>query len=372
MRTWTAAETDTYASRVRGCLLGGAVGDALGAPVEFLTRAQILALTGPDGVRAYLPARFGPVEGFGLVTDDTQMTMFITEGIIRAHVREDRGLGFTVAVTQHAMHRWLDTQEHSAPTGRRDGWLQAEAWLYSRRAPGRTCLSALRAADPDRFGDPAANTSKGCGSVMRSAPFGLLAPTFGAEAAASFAVTSAGYTHGHPTAQEASGALAHVIAGLVGGATLADAIDSALAHLSTRTAGAETARALAAARAAAQEDPGSSRQVERLGGGWIAEEALAIAVYCALSHPEPDHMLDALSLAVTHSGDSDSTGAICGNVLGALHGLPAVPAELVFEVEGRGTLLQLCDDLVLEMTAWEHLHGDYGPFTRWTRRYPGW
>ena len=96
-----------------------------------------------------------------------------------------------------------------------------------------------------------------------------------------------------------------------------------------------------------------------------------IAVYCALSNPAPDQVRDALTLAVTHSGDSDSTGAICGNILGAAHGLSAIPAELAFDVEGRGTLLQLADDFVLEMTAGHQLHGDHGPRTRWTHRYPG-
>ena len=83
-------------------------------------------------------------------------------------------------------------------------------------------------------------------------------------------------------------------------------------------------------------------------------------------------MLDALSLAVTHSGDSDSTGAICGNILGALHGETALPPDLAFEVEGRGTILTLADDFTYEFTASDRLHGEYGPSTRWTERYPGW
>ena len=112
--------------------------------------------------------------------------------------------------------------------------------------------------------------------------------------------------------------------------------------------------------------------MEALGGGWVAEEALAIAAYCALRHAGPDGMLDALALAVTHSGDSDSTGAICGNILGAAHGAAAIPADLLFQVEGRSTMLLLADDLVLEMTARNRLHGDYGPYTPWTDRYPGW
>jgi ADP-ribosylglycohydrolase len=106
-----------------------------------------------------------------------------------------------------------------------------------------------------------------------------------------------------------------------------------------------------------------------LGEGWAAEEALAMAVHAALALPGPDQVLDALSLAVSHGGDSDSTGAICGNLLGAWHGDTALPAVLAFEVEGRGTILQLADDLVWEFTVPEQLHGDYGPFTRWTSRY---
>lgn len=82
-------------------------------------------------------------------------------------------------------------------------------------------------------------------------------------------------------------------------------------------------------------------------------------------------MLDALSLAVSHSGDSDSTGAICGNILGTAHGIFAVPAELVFQVEGRGTILELADHLVLEMTAGARLHSDHGHDTSWSDRYPG-
>jgi len=88
-----------YRTRVRGCLLGGAIGDALGAPVEFWSRDRIIRETGDAGVRRYLPVSFGDTDGFGLITDDTQMTLFIAEGIIRSRVREDRGLGFNVVVT---------------------------------------------------------------------------------------------------------------------------------------------------------------------------------------------------------------------------------------------------------------------------------
>jgi ADP-ribosylglycohydrolase len=384
-----------YASRVRGCLLGGAIGDALGAPVEFWDLARIRSECGDAGVTEYLPATFAGAEGYGLITDDTQMTLFTVEGMIRASVRVDRGIGFTISVLAHAYDHWLDTQTLNAPDGSRDGWLAQENWLYSRRAPGATCLTALETArdgkrTPRQYGSDAENDSKGCGGVMRSAPLGLLPPRhlyseqYQAVARMAFVNTrnqlrwqyeaaykAAGYTHGHPTGKVASGALAVLVAAIVNGESLLEAIATTIEIVSTQDDHEETTQALTKAMTAALSEP-SAETMESLGGGWISEEALAMAVYAALSYPEPDQVLDALSLAVTHSGDSDSTGAICGNILGALHGDIALPPALAFEVEGRGTILTLADDFIYEFTSSHLLHGDYGPDTRWFDRYPGW
>ncbi|WP_345376734.1 ADP-ribosylglycohydrolase family protein [Frondihabitans cladoniiphilus] len=365
---------------MRGALLGGAIGDALGGPVEFWDAALIRQECGDDGVRSFLPETVDGRPVYGRITDDTQMTLFTVEGMIRASVRTDRGLGFTVAVVHHAYDRWLDTQYLAGPDGEQDGWLIDERWLYSRRAPGNTCLSALEAARAghrklEHFGDAAVNQSKGCGGVMRSAPFGLLPPWTSVAPEWKFdaAAEAAAYTHGHITGRLASGALAMLIGALVGGQQLGEAVGTTLRVLAQHPGHEETLRALErAVEAAQQSEPPSVVTMEALGAGWVAEEALAMAVYAALVHPEPGRMLDALSFAVTHSGDSDSTGAICGNILGALHGEAALPPELAFEVEGRGTILTMADDFVYEFTAGRRLHGDYGPYTRWTKRYPGW
>lgn len=373
-----ARTLEAYGSRVRGCLLGGAIGDALGGPIEFWRLERIHRTCGPEGVKELLPATIAGTPVYGRITDDTQMTLFTVEGMIRASVRTDRGLGFTVAVLHHAYDRWLDTQLLPGPDGERDGGLINERWLYSRRAPGNTCLSALEVQrggqrKPRQFGAAASNQSKGCGGVMRSAPFGLLPPWRWQPLDWQFdiAAEAAGYTHGHPTGQLASGALAVLIGAIVRGEDLASSVGIALRHLRQREHHEETTRALERAVEAARR-PASAEVIESLGGGWIAEEALAIAVYAALVHPQPEEVLNALALSVTHSGDSDSTGAICGSILGALHGETALPPELAFEVEGRGTILTLADDFIYEFTANERLHGDYGPHTRWTDRYPGW
>lgn len=151
---------------------------------------------------------------------------------------------------------------------------------------------------------------------MRSAPFGL-DPLIDA---ADLAVECVALTHGHPTGQIASGAFATIIAALTNGASLSDAADSALRWARAQPGGDETVAALEQAITASEESDPSAEQVAALGQCWVAEEALAIALYCSLAYPQPGDFLDALSLAVTHSGDSDSTGAICGNILGTLHG----------------------------------------------------
>src|SRR5260370_16834222 len=69
-------------SHFRGCLLGGAVGDALGGPVEFLDLEEIVKVYGEQGIRDYAPA-YGKL---GAITDDTQMTLFTAEAVLSAHV----------------------------------------------------------------------------------------------------------------------------------------------------------------------------------------------------------------------------------------------------------------------------------------------
>ncbi len=86
--------------------------------------------------------------------------------------------------------------------------------------------------------------------------------------------------------------------------------------------------------------------ISRLGEGWVGEEALAISVYCALKYQ--DDFKKALTAAVNHNGDSDSTGAITGNILGAYLGLSTIPVEWIENIELKDCLLQIADDLLVE------------------------
>lgn len=316
--------------------------------MEFLTAERIRDLYGPAGVRNFVADSAESPVPVGRITDDTQMTLFTVEGIIRATNRmHQRGIGFTTGVLHHAYLRWFDTQVQDGPNST-DGWLITQPWLYSRRAPGQTCLNALDAgtSGTQQFGAAAVNDSKGCGGVMRSAPFGWLSDGANHEWIYDQALQAASYTHGHVTGQVSSGALAYLIAQLVDGQELLGALHATLTFLQTQEGSQETIDALAKAIQLSMHGDISTQTLETLGGGWVGEEALAIGVYAALSHPDQSAAREALALAVSHSGDSDSTGSICGNILGALWGEGWLPSELVFRLEGRGTMLELADDLV--------------------------
>ena len=92
-----------------------------------------------------------------------------------------------------------------------------------------------------------------------------------------------------------------------------------------------------------EKDTEDSDAIRELGEGWVAEETLAIAVYCALKY---EHDFEwALIAAVNHDGDSDSTGAVTGNLLGAQLGLTGIPSKYLEHLELKSVILELADDL---------------------------
>lgn len=344
--------TDTISeqSRYRGCLLGGAVGDALGAPVEFHSRDAIIQRFGNGGIRDYVPA-YG---GSGRITDDTQMTLFTAEGLIRGWVR---GIAPEVSAYSRVMagayERWLSTQgaglwRVTATWPGQSGWLSSHPQLHERRAPGNTCLSALQAMTV--LGEPANNFSKGCGGVMRVAPVGLFVN--GSGSAFDYGVEFAGLTHGHPTGKLASGVLAVIIQGLRQGESLETTLSQADQILSACERNEETRSIVTRARELANSTMAPASAIRELGQGWIAEEALAIGVYAAL---RAETFEEAVIMAVNHDGDSDSTGSIAGQIRGAQDGVEAIPNRWLEPLELREVITQISDDLQ-DCARWSREH----------------
>ncbi len=359
----------SHGSRIHGCLLGGALGDSLGYAVEFDDITAIRARFGPGGLQD-----FAALDGGSHFSDDTQMTLYTVDGLVEALEWANSGVGAdTNACLWLAYLRWLGTQgvplPPSAPV-QPPRWIDTHEVLKHRRAPGSTVLSGLASGEMGTVYRPVNPESKGCGTVMRSAPFGLI-PYIAPESVYKLSADAASLTHGHPAARQSSGALSLMIHSLTAGRGLREAADYALGHLRAGNLGRNESpdaalleRLEGALRLAAQPGEPAARGllspeelVRELGEGWVAEEALAVAVYAVLATaPDPtaavagrpeSHFRAAIAVAVNHSGDSGSTASIAGNILGTFYGEECLPAGWLQTLEAPEVIRGMAEQLAL-------------------------
>ena len=349
--------------RIRGCLIGGAAGDALGYEVEFLREGQIFSRFGEHGITKYELHN-----GKALISDDTQMTLFTATGILLGTTRGMmRGImGSYASYIYHAYTDWLKTQDlkYPLPEEYHYSWLVNVPELFSRRAPGNTCTAALRVENYGTLENPI-NQSKGCGGVMRVAPIGLYfndkhidvreIARIGAEAAA--------ITHGHILGWMPAAALVQIIHEISqNDERVLDAVLHALNTVNEMWPETKERQyftdLIKKAVDLAAEDMKDIDAIHQLGEGWVAEETLAIAVYCAIKY---EHDFDrALIAAVNHNGDSDSTGAVAGNILGAKIGYEVIPDRYKENLELKDVILEVADDLWhdCQMSEYDYEHRD--------------
>lgn len=384
-------KTDFTRDKIRGSLMAGAAGDALGYTVEFMSRRSILSRYGERGITRFeLDA-----DGKALVSDDTQMTLFTANGMLMGVTRGCmRGIGgLPEMYVQYAYLDWYYTQmgeyrkDEQACT-----WLRNLPELAHRRAPGNTCLCACESLSQNQ---EVRNNSKGCGGIMRVAPMALFDATYklrGAgyslERLAEAGGEIAECTHKHPlgflpaslltvlihklvpmTAKEAQEDIDRVVSETV---EMLDHIyegkyQSDKHYLKKLT---ELAVKLA------HSDLSDADAMRQLGEGWVAEEAWAIALYCAIRHI--DSVEDAIIASVNHDGDSDSTGSVCGNIMGAIYGYEHIKARNIFCPEGRKLedtlelseiILALADDLSTGCIISEYDPIDTPEQQQWYDRY---
>lgn len=375
--------------RALGCLIGGAVGDALGYAVEFDSWADIQRKYGPEGIRRYELGR----DGKALISDDTQMSLFTAAGILLGMTRGAcRGImGRLDGYCRFTYVDWLHTQEwQSRKWGERiDSWLMNVPELYARRAPGNTCISALKAIER---GGIAQNGSCGCGGVMRTAPIAVLCSIHGyaygdLEYCDMVAAEAARLTHKHPLGFIPSAVLNDILMQILaskadGDGSLTDVVREAMRRLPSikseddrnKTYGElwpdhvmTMQNLLEKALHLATTDTPDQEAIESLGGGWTGHEALAIAVYSAVKHS--DNFEAAIISSVNHSGDSDSTGAICGNIMGLLLGCDAIPAHYTKDLELIDVIVEIAEDLYTGCIIGEYIPMDSEEKIRWERKY---
>ena len=305
-----------------GSLFGLAYGDSLGKPTEFQDYATIVATYGPAGPRALTgePA---------LVTDDTQMMLAVGEALVAAGPLAPASFE---PVLRQAFLDWAISPDNN-------------------RAPGMTCLRACGdLADGRPWQQASQLHSKGCGANMRVTPVGLI-PGLTDDERAGAAQLQAGLTHGHATGLAASELTAFAVHWLRAGLAPRDLLPRLRAHCADQRSiyrddwlgdlwqrpavdspeefisrgWDESAAALDRVAAALRRGDDGGDPCRLTGEGWIAEEALATALYCYLL--TPDEPVTVLGRGAATSGDSDSIACLAGGFAGAALGLAAWPAE---------------------------------------------
>ena len=338
---------------MRGSLIGGAVGDALGYPVEFIYSFEsIQQRYGARGITRFETNRKGLDDGRqsgkALISDDTQMTLFTANGLLNAvHM----GVEPKYAICE-AYVEWFLCQTGKRSNKYNECWISEVPELHEGRAPGNTCMSSLLSIC---CGQEPENNSKGCGGVMRVAPIPLYAAAHAMPIAYAdrLAGDAAEITHLHPLGFIPAALMSHVIYRL--------ALDE---HPTRESLEGYIREGVEAMKTLYQQHKSdvtymenlteqailrsynrhhSVLDVEKFGGGWTGEEALAIALYCALRYM--DDFEEAMIAAVNHAGDSDSTGAITGNILGAAIGYDAIPRFYKDDLELHDLILHMADDL---------------------------
>ncbi len=378
---------------IRGCLMGGAAGDALGYPVEFIGRKHIQSLYGERGITQFRLSQ----DGKALVSDDTQMTLFTANGMLMGLTRGYmRGIECCPeAYVKHAYIDWYYTQMNSFDKKQfKYTWLRDLPEMAHRRAPGITCLDACKSIINNQ--EPY-NNSKGCGGLMRVAPIGLLDASFKlrndrgiydtkhlAEAGAEIAKV----THLHPLGYLPAALMTLLISRIVPltpeevKASIIDIVNDSLQTMmqiydnefvdDKEYLKNITLKAIELAQSGIDD----AQAIKQLGEGWVAEEAWAISIYCSLRHI--GDMEEAIIASVNHDGDSDSTGSITGNIMGAIYGYEAIRQKRMFCPDGKeledtielsNIILALADDLYSGCIISEYDPIDTLSKKQWFNRY---
>ena len=350
--------------KIRGSLFGGAVGDALGYPVEFIGEYSIFSKYGDRGITSYELNK----NGKAVISDDTQMVLFTANGLLAGNTAfcMQGKEGFPRLDVEQAYLDWLLTQISSRQQVNgherftKEGgysWLLDVPELYARRAPGITCLRALEGGTygkEDFIRNPR-NDRKGCGGIMRVAPVALMyrpdencdidIKSLDWEAAQIAAIT-----HGHSLGYMPAAVVSHIITRILTSdsqVNLKEIVLDAREAMKEIFAGDENldklVRIIDLAVSLSENSRDDLKNIHALGEGWVAEETLGISLYCALKYQED--FSAGIIASVNHKGDSDSTGAVTGNILGALVGYDAIEEKWKQDLELSDVILEMADDL---------------------------
>ncbi|MBI4700171.1 MAG: ADP-ribosylglycohydrolase family protein, partial [Deltaproteobacteria bacterium] len=312
------AHQPSPASRIRGAVLGAAIGDAMGNPTEFLSLDQIRQRYGPAGVTGYV--HWWPGEGgsrFAPYTDDTQLGEVVLRSLCESR---DRGEELDAAMERvgAALVGWKNE-----PQG-------------GHRAPGASCLAgaaALERGSPWR--EAGGEKAGGCGSVMRAYPFGLVFAD-DEPRATEWAAEHSRLTHRDPIALGACAAMAAGIVRALAQQSTEEIVSAMVAAAERHSP--DTARMIQLALDEARGGVGPEVTLDRL-RGWAAHEAISAAAYVFARHADDPRA--AILEGANTPGDSDSIATLAGALTGARAGVQALPHAWIRDLERSGELTAL-------------------------------
>jgi hypothetical protein len=359
-------------------MIGCAAGDALGYPVKALSEAAIVERYGLRGITDYDLDENGTAR----ITADTQLMLLSANGILFAHTRGAlRGIMAPVYQYFDAFYmNWYRLQTTERASRSRVGWINAYPALSAKRAPSPTSMGVFSS---DKFGsmDEPVNDSKGSGCLLRAFPIGLSYFRDPAHVL-DLAANTAALTHGHKLAWISSGAFALLVSHIVHEElSIAEAVKKTLKALDNSfrdslTVVHELMRSIRSAVSLASSASSDLDAIHSLGEGWVAEEALAIGLLSALRHE--NDIAGAMTFAANHGGNSNTTAAIAGTLVGARIGFNAIPDRFVDRLELVDVILELADDVTTDCPmsdwgpsnpVWEHKY-IYEDYAYWRRRTP--
>ena len=284
-------------------ILGGAMGDALGVPVEFTSRRSLRA-NPVVGLRGYGTHR----QPAGTWSDDTSLTLCLVESLAESGI---------------------DFHEQAA---RFVAWMREAHWtahgeVFDIGNATRAAIESLAAGEEPTQAGLAGELHCGNGSLMRLAPLGMYLAFADAAERARISASASRLTHGHPRCQLACIFYSEVIAWLVRGSSLTEALSEEQ----------EVLRQELAAR-----HPQESGNFERLLSPDLADlpeshisssgyvlHCLEASLWCALRARSFE---EGVLLAVNLGDDTDTTAAVAGTLLGLRFGKEQIPRAWLAEL----------------------------------------
>lgn len=335
---------DKKKNKICGSFIGGAIGDALGYQIEFKKNVKEKEIT-----------RYNKK---GIISDDTQMTLFTANAIIWRETKlslEGIEVNPTMAIYK-AYQDWYDTQTKTNTNKDRISWIKDIKELNVGRAPGITCLSSLASQKMGTIENPI-NDSKGCGGIMRVAPIGLSMSH--PESAGQIAAEASAITHGHPLGIIPSYVFATMLYFIVNeNLNIDQALKKSMQqyketlNIYDKSTNNYFEQLVDKAIQLSKQNMSDIQAIKSIGEGWVAEETFAIAIYSCLKYQ--NCFEDAIVCSINHDGDSDSTGAVTGNLMGAYLGYSNIPDYYLDNLELKDIILEIAEDLTISLSTSEH------------------